>query len=237
MLFANHRSEWEELDSLGEPTVGRALPVGGFVFGNSFDALLRNISADYLGAVWKRLSDVLEQNQMTVRDLSWGWMYPGETGFADSSGASAGHSAPSDYFGWTSCELSEIWRSNQLSQLDEILKAGVPPLRCTATWRSLKWRIAPDNFPLALNLVEALCVEDIVEWSPNVVLAGVTAPPELWRTAALAIQNNDQEHLDRIVKEAQKSYTTLGFRIFVLGYTKYLNGGGYTGALRVPSIE
>ncbi len=236
MLFANHRSDWKELDSLAEPTVSRSLPVGGFVFGDSFDVLLRHICEDYLRAAWDRLSFVLEQNQIVVQDLSWGWMHPGETGFADANRAPTDDFAPGDYLGWTSCELSEIWRTEQLHHLDEILKVSAPSLRCTATWRSLKWRIAPDNFPLALKLIEALCTVDIPDWNPEVVLAGITDPPELWRRVALAIRDDNQEYLDRTVEEAKRSYTSWGFRILILGYTRYLDGGGYTGTLRLPSV-
>lgn len=237
MLFADYRSDWEELDYLAEPTVGRALPVGGFIFGDSFDALLRHISEDYLGTAWNQLSFVLGQNQIVVQDLSWGWMHPGEMGFDDTNRAPTSDFAPGDYFGWTSCELSEIWRTKQLHYLDELLKAGVPPLRCTATWRSLKWRVAPDNFPLALKLIEALCTADTVEWSPEVVLADIVDPPELWQRAALAIRGDDQEYLDRTVEEAKRSYTFWGFRIFILGYTRYLNGGGYAGTLGLRPTE
>ena len=237
MLFGDHRNDWKELDYLAEPTVGRSLYVGGFIFGASFEALLRHISEDYLREAWKQLAFVLEQNQVVAQDLSWGWMHPGETGLGDANEAPMENSAPSDYFGWTSCELSEIWRTNQLHQLDELLKAGVPPLRCTATWRSLKWRVAPDNFPLALKLIEALCTADMVDWSPEVVLAGVTAPSELWRRTALAIRDDDQKCLERTMEEAKQSYSSLGFRILILGYTRYLDGSEYTGTLRLPSAE
>ena len=237
MLLADHRSDWEELDYLAEPTVGRSLPVGGFVFGDSFDVLLRNVSEDYLRTAWDRLSSVLEQNQIVVKGLSWGWMHPGETGFADANRVPMDDFAPGDYLGWTSCELSEIWRTEQLGYLDELLKMGSPSLRCTATWRSLKWRVAPDNFPLALRLIEALCTEDIIDWSPEVVLDGTSEPPELWRQAALAIRNDNQGYLDCIMEEAKRLYTSLGFRILVLGYTRYLAGSRYTGVLRLPPIE
>lgn len=236
MLFAEHRSEWKELDYLAEPTVSRSLPVGGFVFGDSFDVLLRHISEDYLRAAWERLSSVLEQNQTAIQDLSWGWMHPGETGIGDENRAPMDNSAPSDYVGWTSCGLSEIWRTEQLHHLDEILKAGVPSLRCTATWRSLKWRIAPDDFPLALKLIEALCTVDIPDWNPEAVLDGTPDPPKLWRKVALAIRDDNQRFLDSTVEEAKRSYTSSGFRILILGYTRYLDGGGYTGTLRLPSV-
>lgn len=236
MLFAGHRNDWEELDFLAEPTVGRSLPVGGFVFGDSFDVLLRQISENYLRAAWSRLSSVLEQNQIDVKDLSWGWMHPGETGFDDIGRVPKDDFVPSNYLGWTSCGLSEIWRTKQLHHLDEILKASVPSLRCTATWRSLKWRIAPDNFPLALKLIEALCTVDVPDWNPEVVLDGTTDPPELWRKVALAIRDDNQEYLDRTVEEAKRSYTSLGFRILVLGYTRYLDGSRYIGTLRLPPV-
>jgi hypothetical protein len=236
MLFADHRSDWVELDSLAEPPGGSSHPAGGFVFGDSFDVLLRQLSENYLRAAWSGLSSVLEQNQIAAEDLSWGWMHPGVTGFDDVDRAPGDSFAPGDYIGWTSCGLSEIWRTEQLYHLDEILKASVPPLRCTATYRSLKWRIAPDNFSLALKLIEALCTVDIPDWNPEVVLNGTTEPPELWRKMALAIRDDNQEYLDRTVEEAKRSYTSLGFRILVLGYTRYLDGGGYTGTLRLPPV-
>jgi len=152
-------------------------------------------------------------------------MHPGETRF-DVSGALNDGWAPSDYVGWTSCELSEMWRTGRHNHLDTILRDGQPPLRCTATWRSLKWRIAPDDVERALKLIEALCTTDVVDWSPESVFSDGVLPWGLWRQAVAAIRDNDPQSLNATLKEAKRVYTPVGFRILILGCTGYLQGGG-----------
>lgn len=225
MNFAYFRNDWKEIDDLAEQTAGRSLPVGGFIFGDSFDTFLRKIDEDYLLALWKRLSAILAENNVVVDDLSWGWMHPGVTRF-DVSGPLNNAFTPGDYIGWTSCELSEMWRTERQNHLDKILRAGQPPLRCSVTWRSLKWRIAPDDVERALKLIEALCTTDTVYWSPEAVFSDVIFPWGLWRQAVAAIRDNNQQSLNATVKEAKRVYTPVGFRILILGCTGYLQGGG-----------
>lgn len=137
-----------DLNDLQEPTSGRALYVGGFVLADSFDEFLRNISEEYLRAAWEHLSKVLKQNEIIAEDLSWGWMHPGETGFPEENGLRRPGAvlAPNSFIGWTSCNLSQMWRTGEDGRLNKLLNYDKPTLRCTAAWRSLKWRIAPDNF-------------------------------------------------------------------------------------------
>ena len=236
-MWAYHqRADWKDLDDLEEPTNGRRLDVGGFVLGDPFDEFLRNISEDYLRIAWEHLSRVLEQKRVVADDLSWGWMYPGETGFPDEGRLPDYRSAPGDYIGWTSCDLSEMWRSDQDRLLDEILRTSKPCLRCTATWRSLKWRIAPNDFALALRLVEAICVDEISDWHPDILPEGNVNPSELWRKFAKAIRDDDQSSLDLLLSQAKHEYSTLGFRILVRGYATYIHGGQYRGNVILPEV-
>ncbi len=207
-MWAYHqRDNLKDLDALEEPTSGRRLDVGGFVLGDPFEELLRNISEDYLRAAWDRVLGVLEQNQVFATDLSWGWMHPGETGFPGEGKLPDYSSAPSDYIGWTSCSLSEMWRSDEDRLLDEALNFGKPRLRCTTTWRSLKWRIAPDDFPLALRLIEAICVDEISDWHADILLERVVNPSELWRKFAGAIRDDNQRSLELLLRRAEREYT------------------------------
>ena len=243
MWSQHHRDVLRDLDALEEPTAGRRLDVGGFVLCDPFDEFLRNVSEDYLRAAWERLTRVLEQSRTVAKDLSWGWMHPGETGFRGETGLRGEGRIPeyppnpSHFVGWTSCELSDIWRSDEDLPLDEALKFGEPCLRCTCTWRSLKWKIAPNNFSLALKLVESICVDDISDWHPDVLLGKVANPSELWLKFAVVIRENDQRSLNLLLERAEREYTSLGFRILVRGYTTYVLGGfGYEGSITLPEI-
>ena len=242
MWSYHQRDNLKDLDEVEVPTVGRRLDVGGFVFADTFDDFLRSISEDYLRVAWRRLSGVLAQKGVVADDLSWGWMHPGETGFLGERPLSAQSSSPSDFIGWTSCDLSEMWRSEEDRPLDEALRVGKPPLRCTCTWRSLKWKIAPDNYFVALRLIEAICVDEIADWHPDIVLQGIIDPTELWRKVAVTIRDDDQYQLNLLLgqaereytPQAEREYTPLGLRILVRGYATYLHGGVYEGNITLP---
>lgn len=218
------------LDSLEQPTYGRRLDVGGFIFGDSFDTFLRNISEDYLQAAWVRLSAVLKRDSIICDDLSWGWMHPGETWVRDNI------SSPYDFIGWTSCNLAEIGRTELYDRLDMELKVGEPSLRCTFTWRSFKWSIAPEDYQLALKLIEYLCTEEVSNWSPDFVLEKIVEPTEIWLKMAKAIRDNNQQWLDVMVNEARHAYSPIGFRIVIEGYKTYLYGGVYEGTVTLPEL-
>lgn len=231
-----HGDDGKVLNTLQQPTYGRRLDVGGFVLGDSFDTFLRNISEDYLQAAWTRLSAVLKQHRIIPNDLSWGWMHPGETGLPDADRVSKDTSSPSDFIGWTSCDLSEIWRAEECDRLDMKLKVGEPSLRCTATWRSLKWSIAPEDYQLALKLIEYICTDEVSDWHPDVVLEKIAEPTEIWRKIAEAIRNSNQQCLDVMVDEARHVYSPIGYRIVIQGYKTYLHRGDYEGKVTLPEL-
>lgn len=235
-MAALHRDDWKVLNTLEQPTCGRRLDVGGFVLGDSFDTFLRNISEDYLQAAWTRLSAVLKRHSIICDDLSWGWMHPGETGLPNADRVPKDTSSPSDFIGWTSCDLSEIWRTEECDRLDMELKVGEPSLRCTATWRSLKWSIAPEDYQLALKLIEYICTDEVSDWHPDVVLEKIAEPTEIWRKIAEAIRDSNQHRLDVMVDEARHAYSPIGFRIVIQGYKTYLHRGDYEGKVTLPKL-
>ncbi len=237
-MGAFHRDDWKFLDTLKQPTYGRRLDVGGFVLGDSFDTFLRNISEDYLQAAWTRLSAVMTRHSIICDDLSWGWMQSGETGLPNADGVRVDKdtSSPSDFIGWTSCDLSEIWRTEECHRLDMELKVGEPSLRCTATWRSLKWSIAPEDYQLALKLIEYICLEDVSSWNPLFALENIAEPTEIWLKMAEAIRDSNQQPLDVLVDEARQAYSPLGFRIVIQGYKTYLYSGVYEGKVTLSEL-
>jgi hypothetical protein len=237
-MRALHKEDWKGFEPLEVPRCGRRLDVAGFVFGDSFETILRNISENYVSAAWMRVSECLEQNHIFANDLTWGWMHNGETGLPDTYRTPEAYAAnPIEFTGWTSCELSEIWRTGECDRLDAQLKKGTPSIRCTATWRSLKWTIAPQDYPLALKLIEVNCTEEVSEWHPTYVLKNMNEPTELWRQIGKAIQDNNQQHVDTLIEEARQSYTSLGFRILLRGYKTYLYSGAHEGAVTLPDLE
>lgn len=235
-MAAVHRDDWKVLNTLEQPTCGRRLDVGGFVLGDSFDTFLRNISEDYLQAAWTRLSAVLKRHHIISDDLSWGWMHPGETGLPDADRVDKDTSSPSNFIGWTSCDLSEIWQTEECHRLDMELKVGEPSLRCTATWRSLKWSIAPEDYQLALKLIENICIDEVSDWHPDVVLQKIAEPTEIWRKFAGPIRDSNQQRLDVMVDEARHAYSPIGFCIVIQGYKTYLYSGGYEGKVTLPEL-
>ncbi|WP_190799618.1 hypothetical protein [Leptolyngbya sp. FACHB-541] len=236
-MWALHKEDWEALESLEVPRCGRRLDVAGFVLGDSFETILRNISENYLSAAWARVSERLKQNHIFASDLTWGWMHPGETGLPDTLDTpEASIVIPTNFTGWTSCELSEIWRTGECKRLDAQLKNGVPSIRCTATWRSLKWNIAPQDYQLALKLIEVNCTEEVSDWHPTSVLQNIDEPIELWRQIGRAIQDNNQPQVDTLLEEARHLYTSLGFRILLRGYKTYLYSGAHEGHITLPDL-
>jgi hypothetical protein len=228
---------WAPLKPLTWPTsVGRRLDVGGFVLGDSFDTFLTHISEDYLHARWTRLSSFLEQHRIEVSDLTWGWMHNGETGFeGESYEYRQSVASPMDFIGWTSCELCRQWSTYEVCNvLDNELKSGSPPLRCTMIWRSLKWSIEPQDYQTALKLIEAIC-SDPVEWHADFLLQFNKEPTELWRLIAASIRDNDQKRCDALIEKARQTYSPLGFRMLLRGYNSYTTLGGlYEGEVTVP---
>lgn len=229
--------EWKALEPLQLLTCGRRLDVAGFVLGDCFEIILRNISEVYLSAAWTRVSECLKRNQIVANDLSWGWMHSGETSVPNSDCTpSIRIVTPTDFTGWTSCELSDIWRTGECDRLDAELKDGTPSIRCTATWRSLKWSIAPEDYQLALKLIAVNCTEEVSDWDPRYVLQNINEPIELWRQIGKALQDNNQQQIDTLLEEAKYSYTSLGYRILLQGYKTYLYSGIHEGEVSLPEL-
>lgn len=227
--------------------VGRRLDAAGFVLGDPFDMLLRHLSAEYLSAAWKRLHPVLSRYGVEPDNLSWGWLHNGETRISGLE-----QPAPSDFTGWTTVHLDRIPFTDDalIAQLDKDLREGCPALRCAATWRSKRWMIAPDDFPLAMRLIHELWTDDSTEWSPHTILWGhkrvmdkfrgttvqareiyttdedrlqdaeVLAEP--WRKVAAAIEAADQPQLVRALAEARATYSPLGYSILLRGFRTYV---------------
>jgi hypothetical protein len=177
MYGTHNRHLWETLDPYEVHWPGRlTLYAGGFVLADSFDTILRQLSEDYLRAAWQRLKEALDQYGVAPTDLSWGYLHSGLThvpGFHVPS--------PSDYTGWTSEELWNFDEDSRSVKLDRDLRAGHPALLCAVTSRSLKWRIPPDDYALALTLIEALWTDEVSEWSPQWIVQHPEEADEPWR--------------------------------------------------------
>lgn len=233
-MWSYYHNGWpSDLEDLTEPNyVGRRLDVGGFVLADSFDTLLRSLTVAYLEQAWLRVQLIMARYQLYPSDLSWGFVHPGETNLPRILQDRPLHS-PSHWIGWTSKELDQLYLDPRWETLDEDLRKGHPALRCGVSWRSVKWRVAPENFTMALRLIEVLCTEEPSSWAPSTVLNGWTvgANPEQemdltepWVKVGLAIMNDDQHELDSALSEAQSEYTQIGYRIVVRGYATYLHG-------------
>jgi hypothetical protein len=229
-IYRFHR--WPEVDAAAEPTdAGRRLDIGGFVLNDPFEYFLQHISEDYLQAAWQRLHPLLIRYQLAPTDLSWGAPHPGETYIPNRP-----PNAPSDFIGWTSRELALFYKDRRYEALDTELQTSTPVLRCVATWRSLKWAIAPDNFRLALQLVEALCTDEMSSWNPDYVLRNENQPTEPWLQIAWAIRERNRRHLEQAVDAARAAYSEIGYRIVIRGYTAFIQGSEEDDALHLPSL-
>jgi hypothetical protein len=214
MWSDRHTEPWQDLDAVAEPPdMGRRLDAGGFALAEPFDRLLRQLSADYLRDAWTHLAAVLRQHGVEPGSLSWGWFHPGETGI---SGITT--SEPHQFVGWTSRELAYFYTEPRFAQMDDELKQMTPMLRCAASWRSLKWRIAPDDYPMALRLIEALCTDELSDWSPAWVLEHHAETEEPWVKVSKALYNRDEHQVRNALAEARAVYTPLGYRIMRRAY-------------------
>lgn len=233
---ARIREDASLLAPLEQPTtVGRRLDVVGFVLGDSFDTILRNISEDYLRNSWIRLSEILKRHDIQCDDLSWGLLHNGENSLFNANGLQE-PDRPTDYLGWTSCQLANLYPLWTFHHLGAELQTGSPSLRHTETWRALKWNIAPDDYPRALKLIEHICTADIVAWIPEVLLQKVEQPEELWHRIAKSFEEENQQKLDDLIEEARQSYTPLGFRLLLRGFGYYLWSEAYEGKLTWPEL-
>jgi hypothetical protein len=136
-----------------------------------------------------------------VDDLSWGWLHGGVTYISGRI-----QPAPSDFTGWTSLKLDDFDKYTSFIRLDDELKSGSPVLRCACSYRTAKWRIAPDDFPLGLKLIEALWTDEPTDWSPGGVLLDQERILALHRQNSQAHREGDQAEADRIQAEIHAIY-------------------------------
>ncbi len=172
---------------------------------------------------------MLGQTQVVPpEDISWGSLHPGVATISRVVLA-----APGDFVGWTSPRLGDFDRDSRFEWVNEQLMGGSPVLRYGASYRSHKWRIAPDDAKRALRLVEALSTDEVTEWAPAVVLEhkAETGP---WLDLAHAILAENQQEVDRAVAEAKAAYSPVGYRIVVRGYRAYLTQPGIESNIRLP---
>lgn len=230
MWALHHRHQWTDIDTLEEPSdSGRLLEVGGFVLADSFETFLQSISENYLRNAWRKLSIVLSSRNIFPTDLSWGYMHPGETyvkGYEQKS--------PMSYIGWISRQLARFDLESEYVTIDQLLQQDEPKIRCATTWRSSKWDIKPENYMLALKLVEAICTDELIEWFPEGLLDEQSDATQLWLRVAKSIKINDQDQLNDALIAAKKHYSPLGYKIMLKAYTVYVDTQPSSQRLRLP---
>jgi len=229
MSSSHHSTAWLTLDALEEPTDGgRVLGVGGFVLADPFDIFLRQISAEYLQSFCDRVNVAIRAFRLELPDLSWGIIHCGTR-------IPKKPPSPKDFIGLTS-RLFYTVDDDVMQRINVALPQDSPAAYCMALWRSLKWRIAPDDYHLALQLIEALCTDELTEWVPANVLSSHPQANEPWVKLARAIRNDDQRQLDQAAHEAKDSYSRLGYRIVARAYGLLLQNGADETSLRFPEL-
>jgi hypothetical protein len=228
MWAPHNRDRWPDLDAREEPPdVGRLLDVGGFIFANPFETILRSLAVSYLRDAWEHVSSVLARFHLVPNDLSWGCLHPGVTRIAGLEQ----RAAPSDYVGWTSRDLQHFDLDSRYHAIDAELAQGQPALRCAASWRSLKWTIAPDEYALGLHLTEALATDEISDWAPAWVLEHAGGTSGAWVEIAQALDALDRDALDRALIQAHATYSPLGYRIVIRGFAWFIHQPGMSLAM------
>ena len=216
-----HRDQYADVNLLQLPTtVGRRLDVGGFVFTDSIDAFLKNLSEQYLIEAWSQLVVNLERYHIDPLDLVWGVPHPGETRIPG-----VNNSEPHHFIGWTNQKLADFYEEDKFGLLDKQLAKQTPQLRCVATWRSHQWDIAPTNFRLALRLIEAVCTGEITHWHPAVALSTYKKVNQPWLKVVKAVSKDDQAALDLALQEAKTKYSPVGYPIVLLSMHNLLQSG------------
>ncbi len=221
-MWSYYHGPWpQDLNDLAEPKDAiRRLEVIGFVLVDPFDTFLRKLSAEYLQTAWQQLGTVLQRFHVTPSDLSWGYLHPGYTRVPGII-----RFAPHHFIGWSSIELllanHEGVHDDLYREVDEELIKLSPIVRCAATYRSVKWHIAPENFAKGLEIVEVMCTSEPSSWAPERILRNGHDRSEPWARVAEAVLQNDQLVLDRALNEARAAYTPLGYRIVLRGYATY----------------
>ena len=129
--------------------------------------------------------------------------------------------------------MAYFYKEPRFEQMDDELKQMTPMLRCAASWRSLKWRIAPDDYPMALRLIEALCTDELSDWSPSSVLERHSETEEPWVKVSKALNNRDENQVRNALEEARDVYSPLGYRIMRRGYAAVAESQPYRAYLTI----
>jgi hypothetical protein len=119
--------------------------------------------------------------------------------------------------------------------LDSDLRRGRPALACAATWRSRKWRIAPDDYAPALRLIEAVCSDEVSTWDPRRIVEEGRGPVGPWHRMARAILEANQSRLERAAAAAKREYSPLGFRIVMREFALYMASVPYPLSVHLPA--
>jgi hypothetical protein len=101
------------------------------------------------------------------------------------------------------------------------LEAGEPSMRCTCTWRSVKWRIEPRDFRLGLRLFEEYATDEVAFWCPDYILREAHGPSAPWVQIAQAVHDVQQQRLDESLLRAMEEYSPLGYRIALRGFKRF----------------
>ncbi len=239
-------TEMNGCDALEFPMVGDTPPtVGGFVLGDSFDGILRSLSPDYLARAFENVLLCLEEAELKINDLGWGWMHPGHTWLPDTTP----RWWPSDYLGWTSPLFGHNWTSRTVREkaLNARLQKSSPSLRSTSTYRGRCHKKLPQDFALGVRFIQCYYTCEVSDWHPNVVLedksqlAGRSGHMmlerealDVWQLIALALYENDQRQLDEALDLARNTYSLDGLRLLWRGYRYCIESGSFVSALRWP---
>lgn len=155
------------------------------------------------GNVW---SSCLRSTSCIPSTCPGGWLHAGNTRIVGIHPP-----APSDYVGWTNQELARFWEDPRYLAIDEQLQRDLttpPTLRCAWCYRSLKWHIDPEEYPLALRMIEAIATDETSDWAPEVIFAhqaGISprshphakTAQELWLEMVQATPAVNQQRVDQ----------------------------------------
>ena len=221
-------ARWAELVALEEPTGFGA----GIVLADDFDVILRRLSSTYLLEAWQAALVTLERFDLTEGPIWWTAMNSGET--VHSPRLHDGY-FPTDFIGWSSRTLENLWVDRRWPQVDQALRASTPRLALLANREAGTWRIPPSDTALGLCVIEAMAIADYTNWAPSLVLRdhAVQVNEEPWLQVAQAIARWNQDTLDAACAAARDAYTPVAYRMLLAGFDTYVTACELL--LRLPS--
>jgi hypothetical protein len=208
---------WANLDPFAE-SIGFS---AGIVLADDFDTILRHLSAQYLLEAWHTALAVLERFDLTQGPLWWTAMNAGET--VRDPPPHAGF-VPTDFIGWSSPTLENLWVNQRWPAVDQALSSRTPRLALLANREAWTWRISPEDTTRGLRFVVAMAIDDYTNWAPDWVLREHAAQvhEEPWLRVAQAMARWDQDALDAACAAAHTAYSPIGYRMLLEGFGAYL---------------